>query len=291
MLIPRARKNSTDSPLKKWNDELTRHLVALLEALFAKTAPQKPALEYVVEIVYVDQTRAPWPGSYLSPAKREIFKAWLMKNARILFFASERPSVNEFATKVSSRLLRELSAAQISSMFYTPETEKKAQLEHMIRQELHSQGSSEETLARSVQRYFRAAARERRFKEEIKAPENDPVRDLLGLPRIGRPLLPKEDIRVHMARFISHTKLLATLGDMANNVHDSLGEFSHFARFAGFMDKRQTILLLDVKSAGAAQELALNKVHLLSRLRKVPELTGLMDFQCRVRPPSFRSEA
>jgi BMFP domain-containing protein YqiC len=269
-----------NSPLHAWHEELTRHLLAILE----KDGGARRNVAHIVETVYVDQTRAPWPGSYLSPAKKLGFHKWLQKNAQILSHIKDSSVLVEFVSKVSSRLLRELSAAQISSTVMDQESGRRAQIEHLIKQEMSRGLSTEDTVSRSVQRYVKENARTKRYQEEIHAPENDPLRDLLGLPRIGRTLLPKEDIRVHMARFVVKSKLPLALVQQSKTPDLLLGEFANRCKFVGFADKQHLIVLLDVSSPLVAQELMFSKTAILKRLRQSPELAQVVDVRFRVKP-------
>lgn len=271
-----------NSPLQKWHEEVTHHLHAIL-----RREKGRKTIAQVVELIYMDQTRAPWPGSYLSPSKRLAFKKWLEKNVQMLSYSKDPSALSEYAARAASRLLRELSASQISSIFMNDESEKKAQIEHMIRQEMMTFGptsDSIDTISRSVQRYFKENARAKRHQTEIKTPENDPLRELLGLPRIGKTLLPKEDIRVHMARFIASSNLPLAVAAKAQTQESFLGEFSDRCTFAGFADKRNLILLLDVASPVVASELSFAKNAILSHCHKTPELAQVIDIKFRVRP-------
>lgn len=276
---PKSTHRWQNSPLQKWHEEVTHHLLSILH----KERGRRTVVQ-VVELIYVDQTRAPWPGSYLSPAKKLVFRKWLEKNAQVLTFMKEDSALTEFASRAASRLLRELSASQIASTLMNDQAEQKAQIEHMIRQELLTGASTEDTVSRGVQRYLREHSRSKRFQTEIRTPENDPLRELLGLPRIGKNILPKEDIRVHMARFITRSKLPLAFASTAQAQESFLGEFASQCQFAGFADKKNTILLLDVASALVAQELSFSKTAILKRCRKSPELAHLVDVKFRVKP-------
>jgi hypothetical protein len=275
----KSEQKSSSSPLGKWHDELMRHLTKLIE----KNRKTTSTIAQLVELVFIDQTRAPWPGSLLTPQKRATFRQWLEKNARLLAYSRTETAVEEFAAKVSSRLLRELSASQISWTLNDRESEQKAQLEHMIRQEMRGTHGGDDPVGRSVQRYLKATQHSKQYQSEIKVEENNPVRDLLGLPRIGRSLLPREDIRVHLARFLTKGKIPIELLAASMEPETLLGEFSKQCTFVGFADIGHRIILLEVKSGMVAQELNFQKLKLLKQIRKTPEMAKVLDVRFNVK--------
>lgn len=256
-----------------------RHLVDLLE----KNNKATSSIAQIVDLIFVDQMRSPWPGSFLAPSKRDAFRQWLEKNARVLAFSKTDDAIADFASRVSSRLLRELSASQISWTLTDQESEKMAQIEHMIRQEMRKGIPAEDTVDRSVQRYLKQNARSKLHQTEIKSAQNDSIRDLLGLPRIGRALLPREDIRVHLANFLAKANVSIDMLAAANEPQTLLGEFAKQCSFGGFADKDHRVMLLHVKSPVIAQELTFQKLALLKRIRKTPEMAKVLDVQFKVR--------
>jgi|GEM_PF-4630100 len=273
------QQSAKDSPLERWHKEVLRHLLDLLERNKKTTS----SIAQIVDLIFVDQMRSPWPGSFLAPAKRTAFRNWLERNARVLAFSKTDDAIEDFASRVSSRLLRELSASQISLTLVDQESEKKAQIEYMIRQEVRNGAQAEDTVDRSVQRYLKQNARSKLHQTEIKAAQNNPIRDLLGLPRIGRALLPREDIRVHLANFLAKANMSIELLAAASEPQTLLGEFAKQCSFAGFVDKDHRIMLLHVKSPVVAQELTFQKLALLKRIRKTPQMAKVLDVQFRVK--------
>lgn len=268
-----------------------RHLLALLESATRDGKKSTAEIRQIVDVIFIDQTRSPWPGSFLSMEKREVWRDYIERNAQILGYSVGHDALMELASKITNRILRELSAAQISSTLLSPEAERNTQVEHMIRQEFYLRGAGADTVSRSVQRYFRENARTRRNQTEIKTTEDDPLRDLLGLPRIGRSLLPHEDIRVHMAKFLSSTKKLSTILSFdAAGIEQKLGrEFSSKCKPIGFADNQKKILLVEVSSPLAAQEIAFSKTLLISRLKKIAGFESISDLRFKIVPRKSES--
>lgn len=293
---PHTGKKSSDLPLIKWHKEIIRHLIAILEPVASSRKISPDVLSQIVNLVFNDQTRAPWPGSLLSKAKKENWRQFVEKKAKIFIYAHTPEALSEFVSKVSSQLLRELSATQISSALLNNETARNTQIEHIIRQEFFANSSAQDMISRSIQRYFKEDARARRSQTEIKIHENDPLRDLLGIPRIGRPMLPFEDIKVHMARFLKNASPLKSNSSSVPNflltscfesasIETLIGkEFSKHCQPVGFADRQQKILLINVYSSIAAHEISLSKALLISRLKKAKGFEQLTDIHFRITP-------
>lgn len=285
-----TEKKNLSSPLHRWHEEIMRHLISILETSITRDKPKDIA--QIVEIIFNNQTRSPWPGSFLSKEKKEVWRQYVAKNANILNYSDGPAALSEFASKITNRLLRELSATQISSTLLSHEAERNTQIEHMIRQEFYLRNSSEDTVSRSVQRYFRENARTKRNQTEIKSSENDPLRDLLGLPRIGRSVLPHEDIRVHMIKFLTASSKLSTiLSFETSSLEGKLGkEFAGKCKPVGFADKQRKFLIVDVASPLAAQELAFSKSLFISRIKKISGFESVTDIKFRIAPKKIEKD-
>lgn len=281
-------KSSGNSPLFRWHEEMLRHLLLFLKTFAATQKISLSNIDQLIQAIYIDQTRAPWPGSFLSPEKKELWKQFVERNSKILIYTNGEAAYSEFASKISSRLLRELSAAQITSTLLSQEAVRHTQIEHMIRQEFYSRGSPADTVSRSVQRYFRAEAKTRRDRTEIKMSEDDPMRDLLSLPRIGRSLLPREDLRVHLARYLSspsigkHLQRASSFAALSGANQMFSDELSKLCKPVGFADRHYRILLVEASSASAAQDMAFNKASLIARIRKIPGFEKIQDIKFRL---------
>jgi hypothetical protein len=122
--------------------------------------------------------------------------------------------------------------------------------------------------------------------------EGDPMRALLDLPAHGRVFLPRNDVRVRLADMARSSPLGAALQDAARFaeplVRPALGEeLWELARPVGLSTKSKrdphSVVVVEVASSTAANEVHLRKREIVERLRRIAGLERVKDVEIVVK--------
>lgn len=133
---------------------------------------------------------------------------------------------------------------------------------------------SEDMVRRAVLR----AVRERKRRGglvRLRMEEGDPLRAMLDLPRTGKVLLARNDVRAKMSQASEGSAFGSVLRKAARFseevVRPMVGEdLWELGRPVGFSDQAETRVVIEVSSSVRAQEIQLRSTELVERLRAIP---------------------
>jgi hypothetical protein len=159
-------------------------------------------------------------------------------------------------------------------------------VKELARAALYAEGSAFGDPEEHVRRAVLRAVRERRRshgRRSLPLGDADPLRAVLDVPQRGTVKLPKNDVRMRIAEAADGTALGHALRQAARFSEEllrpALGEdIWSLGRPVGFADKRETRVLVEVKSAMFAHEMQLRGqelVHRLSRVTGFDKVTGV----------------
>lgn len=154
---------------------------------------------------------------------------------------------------------------------------------------LSTSGDPDEHVRRAVTRALREKRRSHGHKR-VPLDDGDPLRVVLDVPARGPARLPKNDIRMRIAEASNNTLFGQALRQAARFSEELLrpvlGEdIWAIGRPVGFSDKKETRVLVEVKSALLAHEMQLRSQELVHRLQAVKGFEGVVGVKLVVVEP------
>ena len=167
-------------------------------------------------------------------------------------------------------------------------------IKELARAALYAEGSAAGDPEEHVRRAVLRAVRERkkaRGRKRLPLPDGDPLRAVLDVPPRGSVRLPRNDVRMRIAEAAEGSPFGHALRQAARFsaelLRPALGEdIWAIGKPVGFVDKRETRVLVEVKSAMLAHEMQLRSQELVHRLRAVPGFHGITSVKLVVVEPA-----
>lgn len=258
-------------------DETSESLVQVLQEFFLTARHGDNSWKHVAHICLIHLCRPGWPGAGLSPVRRLELGQELTKLSRALFYSKDKASLIMFAKAAVQAVAKKLPSK--------PETKPLARMTAIIHSELLSGRGSVEVATRAAARVFSDEQRQKRQTVDVNLAKNDPLRDVLAIPKSSTARLPKTDLRALMLRCDLTSLLHEATPFASKTMRETLGD-ELFAKCKplGFGDRFSKTVLLEVNSSSIAHEMLFRKNEILNRLRRIPSLSKISDirFKCRV---------
>ena len=231
--------------------------------------------EDAVELALLQLLRPGGPGARISIANRTRLREAVRHLARELDVTQPR-SILQFAKGASQAAwtLAVVPRHPGASFDEAVNADPRALARAALYAEAAYARDSEDHIRRALTRAIRERKRMRGV-SSIHLADNDPLRTVLDVPARGRVLLPKNDLRVHIAAAARAT----TFGDVLRLaarfseeiVRPVLGEeLWALGRPVGFSDRKQSRVLIETSSVSKAHEIQLRSPELVHRLKSTP---------------------
>lgn len=245
----------------------------------------------VVEVAMVQLLRPGRPGARLSATARDTLRAGLHQLAEALDVSQPR-SLLAFARAAADAALAMIPPPRHPGA--TIDVASRAGAAELARAAVWAEATHARDPDDHVQRAVTRALRERRKGRGLKSvplADDDPLRAVLDVPSRGRVVLPRTDLRIHMASAADGTALGQALRQAARFseelIRDAVGEeLWSLCRPVAFANKDETRVLVQVRSALMAHEVQLRSQELVHRLRTVPGLAQLAGIKIVVEEPA-----
>lgn len=245
-----------------------------------------------VAIALLTLSRGP-PGTKLSASMRGDLKAALVKLSKALDPSQPR-SVLAFARAASEAAWSLVPAGRHPGATISDRAGD-IPVRELARAALYAEGMSAADPEEHVRRAVTRALRERRRshgRKSVPLEDGDPLRAVLDVPTRGNVRLPRNDVRMKIAEAAhSNNAFGAALRQAAKFSEELLrpvlGEdIWAIGRPVGFSDKKETRVIVEVKSALLAHEMQLRSQELVHRLKKVRGFDNVAHIKLVVVEPS-----
>lgn len=274
------KKDSPPAP-DPWLVEISTYISTLVRGWLSQNDVSQ-AQSVLPNFLITKLSKPGWPLSKTSLARKELLQKQLTSLCVSLLYTQDAKTISVLALQIAKCVFQ-----------YSPSTNGKPELIHqklerIIKYQSENARSSDDVIEKSIRSFLHQEKKTQ--KRTVAVDMHHPLKNVLGIPKnVSR--LPREDIRSQLVRSSSDespTSLTALLKQALpfapQMLQAALGsELYRLARPVGFADKRHHVVLIEVDSASAAQEISYRKDEIISRLKCIQGFEHISDVRYTVK--------